>query len=130
MFPYQRFMNPGSHRRKGKGKGKGKRKSSSNSQGSKGWVCSDEVMEQMIAAQQRTDDQPSASVVKDEPPCEDIVKEEQDMFKEDPAPELYLVCIQPDPPSTNDPGRQEFVKGFKYWLKANFTPEELHSMFT
>ena len=26
MFPYQRFMNPGSHRRKGKGKGKGKGK--------------------------------------------------------------------------------------------------------
>ena len=87
-------------------------------------------MEQMIAAQQRTDDQPSASVVKDEPPCEDAVKEEQDMFKEDPASEGWSICIQPDPPSTNDPGRQEFVEGTKEWLKANFTPEELHSMLT
>ena len=58
------------------------------------------------------------------------MQKEQDMFKEDPAPERYLVCIQPDPPSTDDPGRQGFVKGFKYWLKANFTPEELHSMLT
>ena len=85
---------------------------------------SDEVMEQMIAAQKSTVDQPDE---KEEPAREDVVKEEQDV-KEEPASEGWSICIQPDPPSMNDPLRQLFVEATKEWLKANFTPHELHSM--
>ena len=82
---------------------------------------SDEVMEQMIAAQQSTVDQLDE---KEEP----AVKEELDVVKEEPASEGWSISIQPDPPSMNDPLRQLFVEATKEWHKANFTPHELHSM--
>ena len=81
---------------------------------------SDEVMEQMIAAQQSTVDQPDE---KEEPAREDVVKEEQDV-KEEPASEGWSISIQPDPPSMNDPLRQLFVETTKEWLKANFMPHD------
>ena len=81
-------------------------------------------MEQMIAAQQSTADQPDE---KEEPAREDVVKEEQDV-KEEPASEGWSICIQPDPPSMNDPLRQLFVETTKEWLKANFMPHELCTM--
>jgi hypothetical protein len=127
MKPYER--NP---RRRWHGKGNGK--SSSNSAGS-GWGMSDEVMEQMIAAQQSTVDQPDdeeeparEDVVKEEPAREDVVKEELDVVKEEPASEGWSISIQPDPPSMNDPLRQLFVEATKEWLKANFMPHELRTM--
>ena len=82
----------------------------------------------MISAQQSTVDQPSAGVVKEELAREDVVKEEQDVVKEEPASEGWCICTQPDPPSMNDPLRQLFVEATKEWLKDNFTPHELHSM--
>ena len=82
---------------------------------------SDEVMEQMIAAQQSTVDQPDE---KEEP----AVKEELDVVKEEPASEGWSISIQPDPPSMNDPLRQLFVETTKEWLKANFMPHELRTM--
>ena len=59
---------------------------------------------------------------------EDVVKEEQDVVKEEPASEGGCICTQPDPPSMNEPLRQLFVEATKEWLKANFTPHELHFM--
>ena len=82
---------------------------------------SDEVMEQMIAAQQSTVDKPDE---KEEP----VVKEELDVVKEEPASEGWSISIQPDPPSMNDPLRQLFVETTKEWLKANFMPHELRTM--
>ena len=82
---------------------------------------SDEVMEQMIAAQQSTVDQPDE---KEEP----AVKEELDVVKEEPASEGWSISTQPDPPSMNDPLRQLFVEATKEWLKANFMPHELRTM--
>ena len=86
---------------------------------------SDEVMEQMIAAQQSTVDQPDE---KEEPAREDVVKEELDVVKEEPASEGWSISIQPDPPSMNDPLRQLFVETTKEWLRANFMPHELRTM--
>ena len=86
---------------------------------------SDEVMEQMIAAQRSTVDQLDE---KEEPAREDVVKEELDVVKEEPASEGWSISIQPDPPSMNDPLRQLFVETTKEWLKANFMPHELRTM--
>ena len=96
---------------------------------------SDEVMEQMIAAQQSTVVQPDEKeeparedVVKEEPAREDVVKEELDVVKEEPASEGWSISIQPDPPSMNDPLRHLFVEATKEGLKANFMPHELRTM--